>query len=103
MKSFENADEALVKLQDNYRYLNTTVPGYILCSKYKFMESRLSQARQNLKAKLPDLKKTLETVQFLESKKGQVIQTNFELSDNVFASAQITKPSSVCLWLGVVH
>jgi hypothetical protein len=65
------------------------------------MESRLTQSKINLKAKLPELKKTLETVQFIESKKDDSISTHFELADNVFASALVKKPSSVCLWLGV--
>jgi len=69
-------------------------------SKYKFMESQLAQRKIVIKSKLPDIKRTLETVNFLAAKKESTITTNFELSDGVYASASINDPSTVCLWLG---
>ena len=39
-----------------------------LYQKYKYMETNLLRARQNLKVKLPDIKKTLEMVAMLKSK-----------------------------------
>jgi hypothetical protein len=39
-----------------------------LYQKYKFMETQLLRARQNLKVKLPDIKKTLEMVALLKSR-----------------------------------
>jgi prefoldin subunit 5 len=70
-------------------------------SKYKYMENRLTQSRANLKTKIPDISKTLDTVKYLESKKEEEVLSYFELADNVFAQAKISKPSSVSLWLGV--
>ena len=39
-----------------------------LYQKYKFMETQLARARQNLKVKLPDIKKTLEMVAMLKTR-----------------------------------
>ena len=39
-----------------------------LYQKYKFMESNLHRSRESLKTKLPDIKKTLETVIMLKAK-----------------------------------
>lgn len=65
------------------------------------MENRLAQSKANLKNKIPDISKTLDTVKYLESKKEEEVHSYFELADNVFAQAKINKPSSVSLWLGV--
>ena len=78
------------------------------------MEMRLNQSKSSLKTKIPDIKKTLEMVQLLHAKKvcplncspkllqkeGKDMDVHFELSDSVFASANV-KPSTACLWLGV--
>jgi len=37
-------------------------------SKYKFMEGSLERTKQNLKAKIPDIEKTLELVRVLQEK-----------------------------------
>ena len=75
-----------------------------LYQKYKFMEQNLMRARQNLKVKLPDIKKTLEMVAMMKSKhdgKDKEIQTNFLLSDNIWAKARVPNTSGkVGLWLG---
>ncbi|PRP86189.1 prefoldin subunit 3-like isoform 1 [Planoprotostelium fungivorum] len=83
-----SADEALKKMQENY-------------SKFKLMEMSLSKSKTALKSKIPEIKNTLVIVQHLQSKKGssETVNTQFELSDNVYATASIT-PSVVCLWLG---
>ena len=39
-----------------------------LYQKYKFMEAQFVRQRETLKLKLPDIKKTLETVQLLKKK-----------------------------------
>lgn len=39
-----------------------------LYSKYKFIDTRLVTSKQNLKGKLPEIKKTLEAVQYLSKK-----------------------------------
>merc|ERR1712216_158111 len=75
-----------------------------LYQKYKFMESQLARARVNFKAKLPDIKKTLEAVEMLKTKRESekpALETNFLLSDNIWAKATIpNKDGKVGLWLG---
>ena len=39
-----------------------------LYQKYKYMETNFMRARQNLRVKLPDIKKTLEVVAMLKTK-----------------------------------
>ena len=74
-----------------------------LYQKYKFMEAQLHRARQNLRVKLPDIKKTLEMVAMLKVKHAeeQSLDTNFLISDNIWAKATIpNKTGKVGLWLG---
>ena len=75
-----------------------------LYQKYKFMETNLHRARQNLKAKLPDIKKTLEMVGMLKAKHmsdDKAMTTNYLLSDNIWAKARIPNTTGkVGLWLG---
>ena len=63
------------------------------------------RARQNLKVKLPDIKKTLEMVVMLKAKyeddSSKELSTNFLLSDNIWAKAKVPNTSGkVGLWLG---
>ena len=75
-----------------------------LYQKYKFMEQNLLRARQNLKVKLPDIKKTLEMVAMMKSKHesdDKEMNTNFLLSDNIWAKAKVPNTTGkVGLWLG---
>ena len=78
-----------------------------LYSKYKFMETQLVRGRENLKVKMPDIKKTLETVRLLKEKHIQddeekrAISSNFLISDNIWAKAKIPNDTGkVGLWLG---
>ena len=75
-----------------------------LYQKYKFMETNLHRARANLKTKLPDIKKTLEMVAMVKSKHEsdqKEINTNFLLSDNIWAKAKVPNTcGKVGLWLG---
>jgi len=64
------------------------------------------QRKRNLDAKLPDIRKTLEMVQFLQSQaneddESKEIETLYELNDTLYATAKIKPTGSVCLWLGV--
>jgi len=86
MKNEQSADSVLRLMQENY-------------SKYKFMESNLSKSKENLKSKVPEIRKNIEMLNYLVSKKGEELTTNFELSDQVYATASI-QPDRVCLWLG---
>ena len=75
-----------------------------LYQKYKYMEVNLHRARQNLKVKLPDIKKTLDMVAMLKQKydgEDKELETNYLLSDNVWAKAKIpNNTGKVGLWLG---
>eukprot|EP01116_Phalansterium_solitarium_P018780 TRINITY_DN5091_c0_g1_i2.p1 TRINITY_DN5091_c0_g1~~TRINITY_DN5091_c0_g1_i2.p1 ORF type:complete len:184 (+),score=20.69 TRINITY_DN5091_c0_g1_i2:98-649(+) len=86
MKNESSADAVLKHMQENY-------------SKYKFMETNLSKSKANLKGKIPEIRKNLEMLNYLASKKGDQVTSNFELSDQIFATANIN-PETVCLWLG---
>ena len=68
------------------------------------METQLLRARQNLKVKLPDIKKTLEMVALLKSRHmsaEKAVETNFLVSDNIWAKATLPNDTGkVGLWLG---
>ena len=68
------------------------------------MEQNLMRSRQNLKIKLPDIRKTLEMVVMLKAKyesDEKEMSTNFLLSDNIWAKAKVPNTSGkVGLWLG---
>eukprot|EP01112_Ceratiomyxa_fruticulosa_P007989 TRINITY_DN2073_c0_g1_i1.p1 TRINITY_DN2073_c0_g1~~TRINITY_DN2073_c0_g1_i1.p1 ORF type:complete len:196 (-),score=48.46 TRINITY_DN2073_c0_g1_i1:35-622(-) len=84
-----DADEVLKRLQEQY-------------SKYKFAENTYTQKKYSLRLKIPEIKRTLETVEFLSSRteSDPPISTHYELNDGLFAHALVEKPNSVCLWLG---
>ena len=84
-----NHEQALAKQQDLY-------------SKYKFIEMRLATSKGNLKSKMPEMKKTLEVLKFLAAKQDDDKEyvTNFELSPNILAKANLKQVNSVNLWLG---
>lgn len=75
-----------------------------LYQKYKFMEGQLLRSRQNLRVKLPDIKKTLEMVVLLKKKAdsdNKSVETNFLVSDNIWAKAKVPNTTGkVGLWLG---
>ena len=62
------------------------------------------RSRQNLRVKLPDIKKTLEMVAMLKKKHeadDKSIETNFLVSDNIWAKAKVpNETGKVGLWLG---
>ncbi|KAF9902203.1 hypothetical protein BX616_002006 [Lobosporangium transversale] len=74
-------------------------------AKYKFMEVNMLQRKRNLDAKIPEIRKTLEMVQFLQSQASKEdetkeIETLYELNDTLYATAKIQPTGKVCLWLG---
>ncbi|KAJ5163699.1 uncharacterized protein N7500_005529 [Penicillium coprophilum] len=77
-----------------------------MISKYQFMEVNTQRRGQGLREKIPDIKKTLEMVRFLqlrkESNPGSDLETNFELNDTLYARASISPADAeeVYLWLG---
>ena len=71
-------------------------------SKYQFMQQNTQRRAAGLKDKIPDIQKTLETVRFLKSRKGDAepMETTFELNDTLYARAEILPTEEVYLWLG---
>ncbi|CEJ91907.1 Putative Prefoldin subunit [[Torrubiella] hemipterigena] len=73
-----------------------------LISKYQFMEMNLQRRVAGLKDKIPDIKKTLDSVQFLKLRKDEPepIESTFELNDTLYARANIPPTDEVYIWLG---
>ncbi|KAJ4163914.1 hypothetical protein LMH87_005614 [Akanthomyces muscarius] len=73
-----------------------------LISKYQFMEMNLQRRMAGLKDKIPDIQKTLDTVQFMKLRKdeSEPIETTFELNDTLYSRANIPPTEEVYIWLG---
>ncbi|XP_011315022.1 prefoldin subunit 3, partial [Fopius arisanus] len=82
-------DKVLKKLDENH-------------GKYKFMEYNLANKRRRLKSQIPELERSLEMIKKLQAEKdgSQNMETQFLLSDQVFAKAIVPPTEKVCLWLG---
>ncbi|KAL0068240.1 hypothetical protein AAF712_004625 [Marasmius tenuissimus] len=87
------------------------------------MDANLTQRRQGLEEKIPDIKKTLSMVEFLrdrregkkssededdleddleeeDSSQPKPLKTSYELNDTLFAEAELEDTDTVYLWLG---
>ncbi|KAL3682222.1 hypothetical protein R1sor_000244 [Riccia sorocarpa] len=84
-----DASTALVALQDRLQ-------------QYKLAEMKLLAQRRDLQGKIPDIKKCVEIVATLKSKKGtgETMKVDFELAEGIYSRAKIPEADSVCLWLG---
>ncbi|KAI0702633.1 Prefoldin subunit 3 [Earliella scabrosa] len=91
-------------------------------AKYRYMDQNLAQRRRGLEEKIPDIKKTLSMVEFLQERREgksatseddledddledddssqKPITTTFELNDTLYAEAELEDTDSVYLWLG---
>ncbi|KDR77990.1 hypothetical protein GALMADRAFT_244955 [Galerina marginata CBS 339.88] len=91
-------------------------------AKYRYMDSNVAQRRVSLEEKIPDIKKTLDMVEYLQEKregKGKAkededdlddleeeeespkpLTTTFELNDTLYAEAELEDTDTVYLWLG---
>lgn len=76
------------------------------------MDSSLTQRRASLEEKIPDIRKTLDMVEYLQEKEDiddltdaedsrKPLKTTFELNDTLFAEAELDDSDTVFLWLGV--
>lgn len=81
-----NVDEVLKKLDNHY-------------AKYKYMEFNLESKKKRLQNQVPELKRSLVTIEKLE-KQNEKFETQFLLSDQVLAKASVCPTKTVCLWLG---
>merc|ERR1712154_609579 len=89
MKGEESAEAKIKQLDETHQ-------------KYKFMENSLSSRRKRLKGQVPDIKSSLAMVKKLREKKSadEKMETQFLLSDQVYAEAVTPPTDKVCLWLG---
>ncbi|KAL1848421.1 peptide chain release factor 1 [Paecilomyces lecythidis] len=77
-----------------------------MIAKYQFMEVNTQRRAVGLREKIPDIKKTSETVKFLklrrEAGSEDPLLTNFELNDTLYARATVSPADTeeVYLWLG---
>ncbi|KAJ3567260.1 hypothetical protein NP233_g6475 [Leucocoprinus birnbaumii] len=91
-------------------------------AKYRYMDGTLTQRRSSLEEKIPDIRKTLDMVEFLrdrregksssedededddldddESGSQKALTTTFELNDTLYAEAELQDSDTVYLWLG---
>ncbi|KAL2210834.1 Prefoldin, subunit 3 [Sarocladium strictum] len=73
-----------------------------MISKYQFMEMNLQRRMTGLKEKIPDIQKTLDTVQFLKLRREETepIESTFELNETLYVKANIPPTDEVHIWLG---
>jgi prefoldin subunit 5 len=64
------------------------------------MEGQIVKHTDTIRMKLPDLKKGLETVEFLKSQNSKEIKVDYMISNNLWAKAEVPVNDKVCLWLG---
>ncbi|KAG1861132.1 Prefoldin subunit 3 [Suillus subalutaceus] len=68
-------------------------------AKYRYMDANLTQRRKGLEDKIPDIRKTLHMVEFLqERREGK--NKNDDLEDDL--KAELEDTDTVYLWLGVI-
>ncbi|KAL9126406.1 MAG: hypothetical protein Q9217_004534 [Psora testacea] len=73
-----------------------------MISKYQFMEVNTQRRKAGLDEKIPDLRRSLDTVKFLKTRKpdSDPIEATFELNDTLYAKALVPPTEEVYLWLG---
>ncbi|KAI9670308.1 MAG: hypothetical protein M1831_006522 [Alyxoria varia] len=85
-----------------------------LISKYQFMQANTEKRLSGLKEKVPDIRKTLDMVRFLQTRQvrrnlhhpfrnrpdSEPLDTLFELNDTLYAKAEVPHTDEVYLWLG---
>ncbi|KIK58785.1 hypothetical protein GYMLUDRAFT_45088 [Collybiopsis luxurians FD-317 M1] len=93
-------------------------------NKYRYMDSNLTQRRLGLEDKIPDIRKTLAMVEYLQDRRegkkameseddleddlenddepssSKPLKTTFELNETLFAEAELEDSDTVYLWLG---
>ena len=64
------------------------------------MELRVLQKKASLKRKIPEIRKGLDMLKYLEEKKDSDIALTYQLADAVSARATVRGASKVGIWLG---
>eukprot|EP01126_Amoeba_proteus_P045968 TRINITY_DN5173_c0_g1_i16.p1 TRINITY_DN5173_c0_g1~~TRINITY_DN5173_c0_g1_i16.p1 ORF type:complete len:160 (-),score=37.54 TRINITY_DN5173_c0_g1_i16:176-655(-) len=86
MSTQESLEICLEQLNNEYR-------------RFKFLEARLAEQKENLKQKLPEINRTLDAVKHLQ-KQTEIQKTTFELTNGVWVEAEVPTCETVFLWLG---
>lgn len=68
-------------------------------AKYKYMEFNLLLKKKRLQNKVPELKRSLSMIEKLQTQ-SEEFNTQFLLSEQVFAKAKMQPTKTVYLWLG---
>ena len=71
----------------------------VLRQKYKYMDGILTQKKANLEKKLPDIESSIQAIDNLIKCKedNKEFNTQFELSDNIYATAKVKPVNHVNL------
>lgn len=70
-------------------------------NKFKYMEQTIIRSNENVKLKIPDIEKCLESIEFLEKKdKKEAMKVDYMVSNSLWAKAEVENPETVFLWLG---
>ena len=71
-------------------------------SKYKLMETKLNASKSLLSGKLPEIRKTLDTICHLKkmNEASESFDTHYGVTDSVFCEATVAPTETVHLWLG---
>lgn len=85
----DNLDEATALLGELQEMLQ----------KYQFMEMATRNRLKNLTDKLPNLRQTSESIEFL-TQCNETFESQYALNDTVYAKATIEPTKTVWLWLG---
>jgi hypothetical protein len=76
-----------------------------LYQKYKMMETQKLQTKGSLFQKVPETRRTISVLEHLKKKQEseETVVTDFPLSEQVYAEAELVDVNHVSLWLGVCH
>eukprot|EP01132_Coremiostelium_polycephalum_P005029 gene5029-6259_t len=89
--------EEFLKDKDIENVFKQLQDGY---SKYKYLESKLSSRVTALTLRSKELQESLDIVENVSAKTDDKFTVQYELSEGVYSSAEITEPKSIYLWLG---
>jgi len=85
----KDATSVIEKMDDQYRH-------------FKYLEGRVTEQKEVLKQKLPEIEQALDIVKHLKGQQSvkEPMKTHFELTSHIWGEADITKNGTVYLWLG---
>jgi len=94
----ENVDQFMVD-QDAAAVIDKLDAQY---RRFKYLEAKVSEQKESLKQKLPEIEQALDIVKHLKAQQSstEIMKTHFELANHVWAQADVEKSGSVYLWLG---